>query len=160
MNRHSKFLHTEKLFSITLTNYFWSVFLNSNFSNYRARFSMPGGTEGLWYSFNMGPIHFIALTTEVYYNFNYGMKQLVKQYYWLEEDLKVSGISLEIVKKTPALITPCNCILQEASKPENRKQRPWIITYGHRPMYCSNDDYDDCRQHSTFVRAGIPFVKW
>lgn len=52
---------------------------------------MPGDTEGLWYSFNMGPIHFIALTTEVYYNFNYGMKQLVKQYYWLEEDLKVRG---------------------------------------------------------------------
>ncbi|XP_034235851.1 acid phosphatase type 7-like [Thrips palmi] len=107
-----------------------------NFSNYRARFSMPGDTEGLWYSFNMGPIHFIALTTEVYYNFNYGMKQLVKQFYWLEEDLK------------------------EATKLENRKQRPWIITYGHRPMYCSNDDYDDCRQHSTFVRKGIPFLKW
>ncbi|KAJ1524563.1 hypothetical protein ONE63_011050 [Megalurothrips usitatus] len=107
-----------------------------NFSNYRARFSMPGDTEGLWYSFNMGPIHFVSLTTEVYYNFNYGMKQLVKQYYWLENDLK------------------------EASIPENRLKRPWIITYGHRPMYCSNDDYDDCRQHSTFVRSGIPFLKW
>ncbi|XP_026288877.1 acid phosphatase type 7 [Frankliniella occidentalis] len=107
-----------------------------NFSNYRARFSMPGESEGLWYSFDMGPVHFVALSTEVYYNFNYGMKQLVKQYYWLEEDLK------------------------KASEPENRKKHPWIITYGHRPMYCSNYDFDDCRQHSTFVRSGIPVLKW
>ena len=29
---------------------------------------------------------------------------------------------------------------QEASSPENRLKRPWIITMCHKPMYCSNSD--------------------
>lgn len=71
--------------------------LNSTFEIiFRARFNMPGDSEGLWYSFNMGPVHFIGITTEVYYFMNYGLKQLVKQYEWLEKDLT------------------------EANKPENR----------------------------------------
>lgn len=53
---------------------------------------MPGDNEGLFYSFNVGPIHFIAISTEVYYFFNYGIKQMIKQYEWLEKDLKVSVI--------------------------------------------------------------------
>ena len=66
----------------------FSIFFNrSNFSNYRARFSMPHGTESLMYSFNLGPVHFIGFSTEVYYFLNYGMKQLVRQYEWLRNDL-------------------------------------------------------------------------
>ncbi|XP_034952744.1 acid phosphatase type 7 [Chelonus insularis] len=107
-----------------------------NFSNYRARFSMPGNSEGLWYSFNMGPVHFIAIETEAYYFMNYGMKQLIKQYDWLEADL------------------------EEANKPENRAKRPWIVTYGHRPMYCSNKNADDCTNHESLVRVGLPFFNW
>lgn len=61
----------------------------SNFSDYRARFTMPGNTEGLWYSFNMGPVHFISVSTEVYYFLEYGLKLLTNQYSWLEQDLKV-----------------------------------------------------------------------
>uniref|UniRef100_K7GAV7 Acid phosphatase 7, tartrate resistant (putative) n=1 Tax=Pelodiscus sinensis TaxID=13735 RepID=K7GAV7_PELSI len=38
-----------------------------NFSNYRARFSMPGNTEGLWYSWDIGPAHIISFSTEVYF---------------------------------------------------------------------------------------------
>lgn len=106
-----------------------------NFSNYRARFSMPGNSESLFYSFDLGPVHFIGISTEVYYFLNYGFKQLVKQYDWLEKDLK------------------------EASKPENRALRPWIIVYGHRPMYCSNGNTADCSQHETFTRVGLPFIK-
>lgn len=53
----------------------------------RSRFTMPGDSEGLWYSFNVGPVHFIAIETEAYYFMNYGIKQLVKQYNWLEKDL-------------------------------------------------------------------------
>lgn len=48
---------------------------------------MPGNSEGLWYSFNMGPVHFVAIETEAYYFMNYGLKQLVKQYEWLDNDL-------------------------------------------------------------------------
>lgn len=39
-----------------------------------------------------------------------------------------------------------------------RKIRPWIITYGHRPMYCSNDRKVDCRNHDTLVRVGLPLT--
>lgn len=49
---------------------------------------MPGDSEGLWYSFNMGPIHFIAIETEAYYFMNYGIKQMIKQYEWLDKDLQ------------------------------------------------------------------------
>ena len=33
----------------------------------------------------------------------------------------------------------------------NRAKRPWIITIGHRPMYCSNDDDDDCAKKESVV---------
>lgn len=95
---------------------------------------MPNGSDNLMYSFNLGPVHFIGFTTEVYYFMNYGLKPLVLQYQWLENDLI------------------------EATKPENRKLRPWIITYGHRPMYCSDEDGDDCTLKQTLVRVGLPLL--
>ncbi|XP_039597997.1 acid phosphatase type 7 isoform X2 [Polypterus senegalus] len=101
-----------------------------NFSNYRNRFSMPGDTESLWYSWNVGPAHIISFSTEVYFYLDYGLNLLFRQYQWLEKDLK------------------------EANKPENRRERPWIITMGHRPMYCSNDDKDDCTLFESYVRLG------
>lgn len=50
---------------------------------------MPGDTQSMYYSFNMGPIHFISFSTEFYYYLNYGMSPLINQFYWLENDLKV-----------------------------------------------------------------------
>lgn len=43
--------------------------------------------------------------------------------------------------------------LQEANKIENRKKRPWIIVFGHRPMYCSNIDTDDCTRKHPILRG-------
>ncbi|XP_052767645.1 acid phosphatase type 7-like [Mya arenaria] len=107
-----------------------------NFTHYKRRFSMPSDENGdlMFYSFNMGPVHFISLSTEYYFFIQYGLVQALRQYYWLLDDLK------------------------EANKPENRKQRPWIIAYGHRPMYCSNTDKDDCTKHHSIVRDGIPVI--
>lgn len=115
---------------------------------------MPGNTDNMMYSFNVGPVHFIGFSTEFYYFMNYGLKPLVNQYEWLEKDLA------------------------EATKPENRliffrtltniflflilyfcrALRPWIITFGHRPMYCSNENDNDCTHSQTLVRVGLPFT--
>ncbi|XP_029475711.1 acid phosphatase type 7 isoform X2 [Rhinatrema bivittatum] len=103
-----------------------------NFSNYRNRFSMPGNTESLWYSWDIGPAHIISFSTEVYFYPEYGPELVGEQYLWLERDL------------------------QEASKPAKRRQHPWLITMGHRPMYCSNNDQDDCTEHESIVRLGLP----
>lgn len=107
-----------------------------NFTHYKARFNMPTDMNGdnMFYSFNMGPVHFISLSTEHYFFLQYGVTQILRQYYWLIEDL------------------------EEATKPENRKLRPWIITMGHRPMYCSNTDKDDCTKWHSIVRDGIPII--
>ncbi|XP_036339036.1 acid phosphatase type 7 isoform X1 [Rhagoletis pomonella] len=107
-----------------------------NFSNYKTRFNMPGEGDSLWYSFDLGPIHFVSFSTEVYYFLDYGLKLLTKQFEWLENDLR------------------------EANKPENRAQRPWVITYGHRPMYCSDNKEYDCNDKlETFIRQGLPLGK-
>ncbi|KAF2355295.1 Iron/zinc purple acid phosphatase-like C-terminal domain [Trinorchestia longiramus] len=107
-----------------------------HFSQYRSRFSMPQYevTESLYYSFNMGLVHFIALSTEVYY---YGaLREINKQYQWLLQDL------------------------QAATSPAARAERPWIIVYGHRPMYCSTRDQDDCTNHNCRTRVGLPLLHW
>lgn len=51
---------------------------------------MPGGYENMMYSFDLGPAHFISITTEFYYFLYYGIKPVVLQYEWLVNDLKVN----------------------------------------------------------------------
>ena len=86
-----------------------------------------------FYSFDVGPVHFISFSTEFYFFVNYGWTQIAVQYDWLKKDL------------------------EEATKPENRAKRPWIIAMGHRPMYCSAED-DDCRLSESIPRKGIPIL--
>ena len=40
-------------------------------------------------SFNVGPAHIIAFSSEFYYYLNYGYKQVIEQYEWLIQDLEV-----------------------------------------------------------------------
>ncbi|XP_064621552.1 acid phosphatase type 7-like isoform X1 [Lineus longissimus] len=109
-----------------------------NFTNYKTRFAGIGGGkgdgEGFFYSFDIGPAHIIALSTEFYIYVTYGIEPALKQFAWLQKDLA------------------------EANKPENRAKRPWIITMGHRPMYCSNDAAQLCEYQETPVRVGVPYL--
>ncbi|XP_068706650.1 acid phosphatase type 7-like isoform X2 [Montipora foliosa] len=103
-----------------------------NFSHYRYRFSMPqlewpSSVSRMWYSFDISRAHFIAYSTEVYFT----QGPVEEQLHWLTNDLK------------------------EANKPENRAKRPWIIAFGHRPMYCSNIDSDDCTTLHSIVRRSL-----
>lgn len=109
-----------------------------DFSQYRNRFSMPNytETESLYYSFDLGSVHFIAITTEVYYFGPNKLQRMNKQYQWLEKDLKA------------------------ATTPEARAERPWIVLFGHRPMYCSTNDKDDCTRNTTLTRVGLPATHW
>jgi hypothetical protein len=103
-----------------------------NFSHYVNRFSMPSNsTSPHWYSWDMGPAHFISYSTEVYFYSYFSGWGESEQLKWLQEDLA------------------------RATSPDNRAQRPWIIVYGHRPMYCSNLDRDDCTTPMSVVRAGF-----
>lgn len=107
-----------------------------NFTHFKNRFAMPNPeAENFFYSFNLGPVHFISLNTEAYFwQKEYGYNQMVAQYNWLEKDLK------EAVK--------------------NRKERPWIITYGHRPMYCNTKDQHGCAMptREIFRTVGHPRI--
>jgi hypothetical protein len=105
-----------------------------NFSNYRNRFTMPGGDgESQFYSFNLGRAHLIFYSTEFYYYTQYGKEQIKNQYNWLKRDLEMANL------------------------PENRALRPWIIVMGHRPMYCSNLwDGEHCLKIDNYARVGIP----
>ncbi|XP_049875413.1 acid phosphatase type 7 isoform X6 [Pectinophora gossypiella] len=107
---------------------------NGNFRQYKQRFSMPNMrvSESMYYSWDLGPVHFVGVNTEAYYFLNYGLVPLIEQFQWLEQDLKM------------------------ASRPENRAVRPWIVLYGHRPMYCSNSDDIDCSVE--YTRKGLPFL--
>ncbi|KAG1662296.1 Acid phosphatase type 7 [Nymphon striatum] len=135
-----------------------------NYSEYKNRFSTPGDQQGLYYSYNVGPTHIISIATGFYYFYwdTTGFQQMAVQYDWLIKDL------------------------QEATKPENRALRPWIVILGHKPMYCSNSDGDDCtwgyprvsayiedmysrktwynrsqsKKSSRPTRVGVPFLHW
>jgi hypothetical protein len=107
--------------------------VGGNFTHFVNRFTMPNTDTNLWYSYDIGDVHFISFSTEVYFFWeDYGTEMLRNQWSWLINDL------------------------QQANK--NRKNVPWIITMGHRPMYCSTKDTDDCTKFESIIRTGIPIV--
>ncbi|CAJ0589582.1 unnamed protein product, partial [Cylicocyclus nassatus] len=102
----------------------------NNFSHYANRFTMPRTEDNMMYSFDLGSAHFIFFSSEFYFYTNYGWKQIQNQWNWLVNDL-----------------TKAN---------ENRHNVPWIFTFAHRPMYCSDLDGDDCTKYESIIRTGLP----
>ena len=93
---------------------------------------MPGSPDQLFYSFDVGPVHFVSVDTEFYYFLNYGLKMVARQFAWLEADL--------------------------AAADANRAERPWVVLFGHRPMYCSTRLFMDCTRRNSLVRVGVPLI--
>jgi len=101
-----------------------------NFSHYVNRFNMPNTKDNMYFSWEVANAHFIAYSTEIYFDEQkYPAWTAQKQLEWLEQDLILAN--------------------------KNRKDKPWIITYGHRPMYCSNNDGDDCTKTNSPVRRAL-----
>ena len=103
----------------------------SHFAHYRARFTMPRSfaESGLrmWHSWELGPVHFISYSSEVFFS---GSNETQKaQADWLRADLAAAN--------------------------KRRDSVPWVVAYGHRPMYCSNADGDDCTKSGSLTRAGL-----
>ncbi|KAK3579398.1 hypothetical protein CHS0354_029706 [Potamilus streckersoni] len=103
----------------------------SNFVHYRYRFSMPTlpwpmPEDRLWYSLDIGPIHFVIYNTEVFFSSDDFESQLK----WLQNDLAAANA--------------------------RRSALPWIIAMGHRPMYCSVSDLkEDCTRERSLVRKHL-----
>jgi hypothetical protein len=57
-----------------------------NFTFYKARFNMPGPSQGLWYSFDYGGnTHFVMMSSQ--HPFGPGSTQ----YQWIENDLMTAS---------------------------------------------------------------------
>ncbi|GMS80427.1 hypothetical protein PENTCL1PPCAC_2602, partial [Pristionchus entomophagus] len=101
-----------------------------NFTHYFHRFTPPNGGDPIFYSYDLDQIHFISFSTEVYFYTDYGFDLIRRQFEWLQKELKKANA--------------------------NRDSVPWIIAMGHRPMYCSDFDGDDCTKYESIVRTGMP----
>ncbi|KAH3819699.1 acid phosphatase type 7-like [Dreissena polymorpha] len=105
---------------------------NHSYLHYTYRFAMPNlpwpmPSDKLWYSLDIGPIHFVMYSTEVFFDDEVNAEVMLK---WLKEDLDQANMQ--------------------------RSAKPWIIAMGHRPMYCSVDDIgDDCRRTVPVVRREL-----
>jgi len=100
------------------------------FSTYYHRFQMPvaesGSKDKQYYSFNYEKVHYIIWSVEQWAGVD--LRPEGAQYQWLENDL-----------------------IQANS---DRDVRPWIVLFGHRPMYCSTDS-NDCTEKAAEWRALI-----
>ena len=85
-----------------------------DFKPYKNRLPMPRMPKAskdlapFYYSFDLGPAHFLAYSSEVEHPLHKGSEQRA----FIERDLAAAN--------------------------ENRRARPWIVAFTHHPMYCSD----------------------
>ena len=85
---------------------------DQNFTSYKNRFHMPQGHDSMYYSVNLGPVHVMVYSSEVFCGKK--CEQVRKsQWEWMLQDL-------ESAKKDRAI-------------------RPWVVAISHKPLYCSTD---------------------
>jgi len=89
---------------------------------------------------------------EHYYNFSayrtrFSMPgQLAESNQNLWYSFDYGGVHVAVFSTEHDLETQAEWLKQDLQKAEkNRHMVPWIIVMAHKPMYCSTDDYYDCR---------------
>uniref|UniRef100_A0A0N5BA92 Purple acid phosphatase n=1 Tax=Strongyloides papillosus TaxID=174720 RepID=A0A0N5BA92_STREA len=106
------------------------------FSHFEHRFTMPLDNNNIkkidhFYSFKLGLVNFIALSTEIYGFYTvFGPNPIKRQSRWLEKTLEEIQMS--------------------------RNERPWVIPYFHRPIYYWHKKIaGECNEYeSTTLRTG------
>ncbi|KAJ8302199.1 hypothetical protein KUTeg_021186 [Tegillarca granosa] len=98
---------------------------------YRYRFSMPGCDWPMKSDhIDVGFVHFVGISTEIFFGGSdntTNSENILSFMKWLQNDLQKAN--------------------------ENRRQYPWVIVMGHRPLYCSVDDKnEDCTKEDSVVR--------
>ena len=108
---------------------------HDNFTGYRSRFCMeafnasfsdsgvPQGPSGqavnnLFHAFSFGAVDFVAVSTERATSFG--------------DDIEAQWLAVDAA-------------LSAAAARRARGESAWLIVTGHRPLYCSTDDYYDCK---------------
>jgi hypothetical protein len=84
-------------------------------------------TNTLYFSWNYGLVHYISISTELWFGVHDDKVNLTTQLEWLKSDLAVAN--------------------------KNRAENPWIIIEGHRSVYCSCDG--DCDDDAKKVRKDM-----
>jgi len=100
-----------------------------NFTAFNHRWHMPsktsGGRANMWYSFNVGPVHFVSINTETDFP---GAEETLTgdgHFCWLKAgQFGADGEYLRWLEED----------LKEAVAARNSGLRPWIIAGGHRPL--------------------------
>lgn len=77
-----------------------------------------------FYSYNVGPMHIISISTEIYFSQKY---LIPAQQKWLISDLETAN--------------------------QNRTLAPWIIVHGHRNMYCSSTCGHFCTSDADVLKS-------
>jgi hypothetical protein len=87
-------------------------------------------TNSMYFSWDYGLVHYVSISTELWFGVTDGTVNKDTQLAWLEKDLQAAN--------------------------QNRENVPWIIVQGHRSVYCSCDG--DCDSDAQKVRADLEEV--
>ena len=95
---------------------------DQNFTSYKHRFHMPQKHDSMYYSLNLGPVHVLVYSSEVFCGKKCeGVRKA--QWEWMLSDLEAAQ--------------------------QDRSKRPWLIAISHKPLYCSTswstpESIEDC----------------
>ena len=84
-------------------------------------------TNSLYFSWDHGLVHYVAISTELWFGVTDNSTTLLTFLDWVKKDLEAAN--------------------------NNRENVPWILMHGHRSIYCSCDG--DCDGNAALVRADM-----